>query len=95
MKNNMVLYGTTTYQEHTLEYYIVSEPISDTRADILRYGIRICKDNLQDCEILEIKNIFFDYNETTEFIDKMIKFKISPDNFVDVLIGYMMKLNKI
>lgn len=77
-----------------LEYYLTEEGIGEKYCDLKRYGVIITKtavdtDGGKTTERKEIDDIFFNLSEAEEFIYKLIRNRVTPIAFKNVVEDYI------
>lgn len=78
----------------TLEYYMVTEPLCKEYSDMLRYGVKIkmiseFPDNTSNEESKEIKDIFYRKKDAEDFLEVLLKNKVTPTHFREVVENYI------
>lgn len=84
----------------TLEYYMVTEPLCKEYSDLLRYGVKIkmiqvFPDGKTDEKSKEIRDIFYRKNDAEEFISLLIRNKVTPTHFREVVEDYISEKLKV
>lgn len=83
-----------------LEYYIVTEPLCSDYSDLLRYGVKInmlltSPDGRITEESKEIRDIFYRKNDAEEFVNLLVKNKVTPTHFREVVEDYITSKLKV
>ena len=93
------LYGKAeivTKERIELEYYIVSERIGFENCNLMSYGIRVKKTAFYDgggksVEMNQINNVFYRKEDAEEFMDIIIRNKVTPVTLRDVVEDYIVE----
>lgn len=96
---NLDLYGRVHMKENTrvvLEYYLISEKISENYSDLKSYGVRINKISHYDgggktVEMKQINNIFYRRHDAEEFLKCIMKNQVTPVSLRDVAEDYVIE----
>ncbi len=88
------LYGRTELLDMEMEYYIISEDISEKYSDLQSYGIKIVKTSCNEgggkvSESKEIDNIFYRRDDVERFADVLIRNTVTPMSLMDVVEDYI------
>ncbi len=101
------LFGKATKKRETfsdydlnLEYYIVAEPLCADYSDLLRYGVKInmtltYSDGRVTEESKEIRDIFYRKKDAEEFTEILVKNKVTPTHFREVVEDYITSKLKV
>ena len=96
---NEILYGRaalkSTY-EMRIEYYLIPEKISQDYTDLMRYGIKIKMTSYFEgggkvVEMKQINNIFYRLGDAEEFLQLLIRNKVTPVSLRDVVEDYIIE----
>ena len=88
------LYGRAELLDMEMEYYIISEDISEKYSDLQSYGIKIVKTKCNEVggkvsESKEIDNIFYRRDDVEKFADILIRNTVTPMSLMDVVEDYI------
>lgn len=78
----------------TLEYYMITEPLCEEYCDLLRYGAKIKMitqngDSEPEEETSEIRDIFYRKSDAEEFMEVIMRNKVTPTGFHDIVKEYI------
>lgn len=93
------LYGSARLEsgcDMRMEYYLISEKISQDYTDLMRYGVKIKLTSSFDgggkaVEIKQINNIFYRLSDAEEFLKLLIRNKVTPVSLSDVVEDYIVE----
>ena len=96
---NSDLYGKVHMKENAgvvLEYYLISEKISESYSELKSYGVRINKISHYDgggktVEMKQINNIFYRKPDAEEFLKYIMKNQVTPVSLRDVAEDYVIE----
>jgi hypothetical protein len=93
------LYGKVHMKENAdivLEYYLISEEISEEYSNLKSYGVKINKISRyagggKTVEMKQINNIFCRIGDAEEFIKYIMKYQVTPITLRDVAEDYVVE----